>query len=453
MKNDLLKIFIVLCGVMTVALLSKTLKRPDIYLSDTNQYNHVKDYLEISKNAHKKGPLVSGDEGNYKIYAIGYNDPAFPILVSALSLIGFKFSSPSDIQFINLFLLWLSLFCFLLIFLKKNLLTFSVVQLLIIFYLYTMGIEYSSRFADQHSTVSSLTIFTFFLVEFFFGSKVYRRPFVFYSFFMEKFHENPNTISIKWQCGKLFVLSVLGGLFGMFRNYFSYIFIFLVGLSSVNLLKSKTGSIWLNLGLSLFALLIVLNLSGFLQRGFYYCSYIKNPDLFVTSSLSEQSYGHGIWHNLYLGLGVFKNKWGIQWNDTVGFEHARRYNPEAIYPDPKHYTTMKELYFKYLKEEPVEYVINHIKKIFMTMFTIVKKNLILIIIFLLTLHPSFLRHRSQAIKRASVNPVHIIPFFIFFIIPVVTTLSFVSAITTYTSLIIITLVARNLEFRQQSWKI
>ncbi len=428
-KGHFLKIFIVLCGIITVILLSKTLKRPDVYLNDTDQYNSTKAYLEISKNASKKGPLISGSNGKYEIYAIGPNDPAFPILISFLSFFGIEFSSLSDFQLINHILLWLSLICFLLIFRGKSLLIFSVVWLLIIFYLYRVGIEYSSRSADQHGTVPALTIFTFLLVEIFFGNKT------------------------KWQYGKLLILSVLGGLFGMFRNYFTHVFVLLVGLSSMNLLKSKTKNIWLRLIFPLFAILIILNLDGFLQKIFYYYSHVKNPDLSAMSPALEQTYSHGIWHSLYIGLGVFENKWGIEYKDEVGMEHARRYDPQAVYPNQEHYNAMKKLYLKYLKEEPFEYIINHIGKIFWVMGVVIKKSLVPIIVFLLILYRNFLKYRKRIIETVSMNPAHIVPLFIFFVVPVITTPSFVFSIITYTFMILIMLIARNLEIWQQQQKI
>ena len=112
--------------------------------------------------------------------------PLSPILIGALSFFGIEFSSLSDLQFINHVLLWLGLLCFLLVFVKKSPLIFGVIQLLIIFYLYRVGIEYSSKLADQHSTVPALAIFTFLLAEVFFKDKT------------------------KWPYGKLFTLSVLG---------------------------------------------------------------------------------------------------------------------------------------------------------------------------------------------------------------------------------------------------
>ena len=239
----------------------------------------------------------------------------------------------------------------------------------------------------------------------------------------------------------------------MFRNYFTYVFTFFVVLSSLNILGLKTKkNIWLHLILSLFAVLIVLNLNSFLQRGFYYYSYIRNPDLSETSPFLRQAYSHGIWHNLYLGLGFFKNKWDIYFDDNVGFEHARRYDPSAVYPTPEYYAVMKKLYFKYLMEEPLEYIKNHIKKIFFVMGVVLKKNLVLIIIFLLIFCRNFLKCGNRAVKAISINPVHVIPLFIFFIVPVVTTPSFVFAIVTYTSFMIMALVAGLLEFKGDNGK-
>ena len=77
-KDHLLKSFIIFFWITAIFVLNKTLRNPDVYLNNTDQYNSTKAYLEISKNASQRGPLVSGNDGEYKIYVIGPNDSAFP---------------------------------------------------------------------------------------------------------------------------------------------------------------------------------------------------------------------------------------------------------------------------------------------------------------------------------------------------------------------------------------
>ena len=55
----------------------------------------------------------------------------------------------------------------------------------------------------------------------------------------------------------------------MFRNYFTYIFVFLLGLVSIYLLKFKKKNFWLRMICPLLGLLILLNFSNLVQKGFY----------------------------------------------------------------------------------------------------------------------------------------------------------------------------------------
>ena len=422
MKKDwIAKNLIIFFAIIITIFLHKILPNHNFYLNN-NQYSSVKSYLEISKNAREIGPLISGTEENYEIYSIKHNDPVFPILISALSSLGIQFYTLSEIQLINLILFYFSLLCFSLIFFKKSMWIFGIVQFLIIIYYFQMGLKHTVQFADQHSTVPALTILTFSLVEIFFKNKK------------------------KWQYGKLFIFSFLGGVLGMFRNYFTHIFILLIGLISLDILKSKEKN-WLRFALALLAILIILNFSNLIQRGFYSYARFKNPDLSFDSDL-QPPYSHGIWHNAYIGLGFLKNKWDIQSDDKVGFEHGKHHTPTATYPNPKYYTVMKKLYFKYLTEEPVEYIKNHIKKIFIITTIIVNKNLTLLLIFLLVFYFKLSKCRNQAIKALSMNPAHFIPFFIFFIVPVVTIPWLSYAILTYASLLIIKLIAKNMEIQK-----
>ena len=357
-KKDWIVKVIITFSVIMIILFLHYVKHPDFYLYNIPQYSSVKSYLEISKNASKTGPLISGTEGNYEIYSIGHNDPAFPILISVLSFFGIQFHDFLDLQLINYVLFLFSLLCLSLIFLRKNLWIFGASQLLIIFY-YKIGFKHSIHFADQHGTVPALTILTFLLVDIFFRDKVYHSDLNSLTSQKRKSPEISSKINVKQYYKKFFILSIFGGVFGMFRNYFTYTFVFLLGMASIDLLKFKKRNIRFSMIFSLLGLLILLNFSSLIQKGFYSYTRFKNPNLSLNSNF-QPPYSHGIWHNLYIGLGFLENKWGIRWDDAIGFEHARRYDPKAIYPDPKHYVVMRKLYFKYLSEEPVEYVKNHI---------------------------------------------------------------------------------------------
>lgn len=76
-----------------------------------------------------------------------------------------------------------------------------------------------------------------------------------------------------------------------------------------------------------------------------------------SSSLYEKSVWegpHGISHNLFIGLGNVPNKWGIEYSDLAGYEFARKIDPSTVYASNQHFTILKNLYFQYLKEDPIE---------------------------------------------------------------------------------------------------
>ena len=430
-QKNILKNLITLCGtiIILIIFLNEALLKPGEYFgfdydnNDPEQYSSKNDYVEISKNASKMGPLIVGKEGEYRIYGMHWNDPAFPVLVSILAFFGIEFHSSSELVRINFVLFWFSLLCFSLLFLKKRPLVFSIVQLLIIHYIYQIGFETSVRFVDQHSTVLALAILTFLLIETLFKNK-------------------------NWSIWKLFTLSFCGGIFGMFRSYFTYVFIFLIGLFLKNMLKLKIKKNQLGLFIcSLLAILIVVNFSGIVQRGFYYYAHLRNPDLSIPDP--PPPYKHGIWFSAYIGLGALENKWKIEYWDDILHEHAQWYEPTIELWSQKHYVVMRKLYFKYLSEEPVEYIKNHIKKSYIVAVDVIRKNCYLIMIFFLTFFYGILKFKKGILKKKLLlKSTHIIPLFIFFIIPIVTSHNigrFAFAITNYFSLIIIALNAKWLD--------
>lgn len=62
---------------------------------------------------------------------------------------------------------------------------------------------------------------------------------------------------------------------------------------------------------------------------------------------------HGISHNLYIGLGVYPNPWGIEWLDGNGKEAARRANPSIKYATPAYFRTLWRLYFGVVWRDPI----------------------------------------------------------------------------------------------------
>lgn len=63
---------------------------------------------------------------------------------------------------------------------------------------------------------------------------------------------------------------------------------------------------------------------------------------------------HGTAHNLYLGLGVIPNKFGIRWRDEYGEAVARQIKPDVIYGSHEYFSILRGLYVQRLVEDPQE---------------------------------------------------------------------------------------------------
>ncbi len=75
---------------------------------------------------------------------------------------------------------------------------------------------------------------------------------------------------------------------------------------------------------------------------------------FATAHLSPdaQGYSHTLWHPAYLGLGYLPNAWGIEWNDRVGEETAKRIDPSVVYLSPHYEQILRHQYFAIVEHHP-----------------------------------------------------------------------------------------------------
>jgi hypothetical protein len=62
--------------------------------------------------------------------------------------------------------------------------------------------------------------------------------------------------------------------------------------------------------------------------------------------------GHGLWHNVYIGLGYLPNPYGLRWLDDVGVRDVRRVNPEALRGSKAYESTARHLYFEAVRAHP-----------------------------------------------------------------------------------------------------
>jgi hypothetical protein len=70
-----------------------------------------------------------------------------------------------------------------------------------------------------------------------------------------------------------------------------------------------------------------------------------------SASFPEQ---HGIWHNVYIGLGVVANPLGIVWEDGNAKMAAERIDPSVTYLSAKYFAILRDEYFRVLTQHPLE---------------------------------------------------------------------------------------------------
>jgi hypothetical protein len=75
----------------------------------------------------------------------------------------------------------------------------------------------------------------------------------------------------------------------------------------------------------------------------------------------ERIIQHGISHNLYMGLGVENNPWGIRWDDLYAYESASRIG-KVDYASEEHYANLRRLYFDIVLSDPITVLRIYVKK-------------------------------------------------------------------------------------------
>lgn len=65
---------------------------------------------------------------------------------------------------------------------------------------------------------------------------------------------------------------------------------------------------------------------------------------------------HGVQHNLFIGLGVVPNSFGIKWLDDYGLEAARRVDPSVEYVSRAYYNVLWSEYTRMVFSDPIEVV-------------------------------------------------------------------------------------------------
>lgn len=72
---------------------------------------------------------------------------------------------------------------------------------------------------------------------------------------------------------------------------------------------------------------------------------------------------HGIWHNLYIGLGAVDNPFGIVWDDADAVKAAKQADPTATYGSVRYFAALRKEYFLILRQRPIEVAGVYLRKL------------------------------------------------------------------------------------------
>src|ERR1700739_1906842 len=68
-------------------------------------------------------------------------------------------------------------------------------------------------------------------------------------------------------------------------------------------------------------------------------------------TLNNKLTNHPIWHNMYLGLGILPNKYGISWSDTIAFNKEKQFNADRHHLSPQYLNAIKNDYLDIIKND------------------------------------------------------------------------------------------------------
>jgi hypothetical protein len=75
---------------------------------------------------------------------------------------------------------------------------------------------------------------------------------------------------------------------------------------------------------------------------------------------------HGVWHNLYLGLGAVRNSMGIKWDDGFGKDLVHSIDPSVPYVSETYYRILRDQYFSTVVSHPIEVLRIYLEKLSLT---------------------------------------------------------------------------------------
>ena len=75
----------------------------------------------------------------------------------------------------------------------------------------------------------------------------------------------------------------------------------------------------------------------------------------VSARAPEIPAGHGVWHNVYIGLGYLPNDRGIWSNDDVGIAAVRARDPKAVLASRRYERTLRTLTLDIVRDDPAAF--------------------------------------------------------------------------------------------------
>lgn len=108
-------------------------------------------------------------------------------------------------------------------------------------------------------------------------------------------------------------------------------------------------------------------------------SILRARDAVLDIAPSTRMEQHGAWHNLYIGLGVVENPFGIVWNDDDGIRAVREVNPTTVYLSAEYYSILKRKYFEIVLHHPIEVAAIYLKKAKQALVTYNMRYLLIVV--------------------------------------------------------------------------
>lgn len=308
------------------------------------------------------------------------------MLIGLLSVLGVESKNELSLGKINYYIVWLAIifFTLVIIYLSKSFIISAVSFLLqIIFFKYSYPYLFGDL-VDHHGLIYPVTATGFSLLLVYF-SKIQKSGWL---------HIIAYSLAFGFSLG----------IIALFRNSIGYALLF-GGIFSILILLAQKykNKAKINVAYYLICILIM-----FLS---YKTSYIFSQDLFhKQTKISLGIEGdiptatvHGIWHNAFIGLGYKTNSWGIRWSDNSGRQFAEKHSPGVKYISEQYFLTLRNLYFQYALENPLEYIKNHMLKFYVILkYIIITLKIPIIFLFLL-----LVIRNSSYIKLPYVNKVEV----------------------------------------------